>query len=165
MRDLFAGRVDIIPLVIEITPTIFLLEILTTGIVLHMADRHPSVIVPGLARNIAGAAFGFSEKSDVFSNGTRLIENLATHQVAIGFVVLAGGDSTVVVFDAASRFVRVVEVMATSENAICIPFQTDHPIVDVNGFENAIAFPDARPGEIGRGAAEYGELASRKLDG
>jgi hypothetical protein len=38
--------------------------------------------------------------------------------VALGFVVLAGGDLTVVIVDAASRFARNVEVMATSENAV-----------------------------------------------
>ena len=79
LRDLLTGGVDEFPLVVEVTPTIYFLEILTAGIVLDMADGHPSIIAPGLARNIAGAAFGFREKPGMFSNGTRLIENLAAY--------------------------------------------------------------------------------------
>ena len=163
LGGLLARSVDEPPLVVEVTPTMFFLEIFTAGIMLHVADGHPSIIVPGFARNIAGAGFGVREKSGMFSNGTRLIQYLATHQVAIGFVVLAGGDYTVVVIDAASRFALGVEVMATSENTIFMPFKTDNPIMKVNSFENAIAFSGSRPGETGRGGVKYGELPGRKL--
>ena len=117
---------------------------------LNTEDRHPTIVVPSLAKNIAGASVGFREKSDMFSNGAIPIKDLAAYKMVVGPIVLAGGYYAVFVIDTASRFARGVEVMAACENAIPKPFKSDNPIMDVNGFDNPITFSSARPGKVGR---------------